>query len=88
MGHSGTPLDSLGRVVCGLGALTWATRYARTRGGQNAVFTRREMGKPQVSVHSDGQEWAPCKTVGYAFPGSNPGPATSQSCSSGALRCP
>src|SRR5215475_9994047 len=28
---------------------------------------------------------AVCKTVGYAFPGSNPGPATSQICSSRAL---
>src|SRR5215831_10952302 len=31
---------------------------------------------------------AVCKTVGFAFPGSNPGPATSQSCSSGGALVP
>jgi hypothetical protein len=40
MGLSGTPLDFLGRAPGTLGALTWATWYARTRGGQNAVLTR------------------------------------------------
>jgi hypothetical protein len=34
------------------------------------------MKNPQVSGHSDGQRGVPCKTVGFAFPGSNPGPAT------------
>jgi hypothetical protein len=34
------------------------------------------MEDPQVSGYSDGQEWATCKTVGFAYPGSNPGPAT------------
>jgi hypothetical protein len=38
----------------GLGALTWATRNSRTRGGQNAGFTRRGMDKWQVSGYSDG----------------------------------
>jgi hypothetical protein len=33
----------------------------------------------QVSGHSDGPPRTVCKTVGFAFPGSNPGPATSQS---------
>src|ERR1039457_3586902 len=40
VGHSGIPLDSLGRVPGTLGALTWATWYARTRGGQNVDLTR------------------------------------------------
>ena len=52
--HSGTPLDCLGRVACGLGALTWVTRRARTRGGQNAALTRRDMENAQVSGYSDG----------------------------------
>src|ERR1019366_2254621 len=72
MGHNGTPLDSIGRVLDASSALTWSTRYARTPGGQNAVFTRRGMEKPQVSGHSDGQECAVCKTVGLAYVGSNP----------------
>jgi hypothetical protein len=76
MGHSGTPLDSIRRVPGTLDALTWATRYARTRGGQIAGFTRREMKKWQVSGHSDGLGWAHCKTVGSAYVGSNPTPAT------------
>ena len=37
MGPRGTPLDFLGLVLETLGALTWATWYARTRGGQNSV---------------------------------------------------
>jgi hypothetical protein len=57
-------------------ALIRHTPGLRTPHGQNAAFTRRGMENPQVSGHSDGQGWAPCKTVGYAFPGSNPGPAT------------
>jgi hypothetical protein len=40
MRHNGTPLDYLGQVPGALGALTWLTRPARTRGGQIAVFTR------------------------------------------------
>ena len=76
IGPSGTLLDTLGRVPGNLGVLTWATRYARTRGGQKAVFTRREMEKPQVSGYSDGQGSAHCKTVGLAYVGSNPTPAT------------
>ncbi len=78
MGHSRTPVESVGQVLRGLGALTWATRYARTRGGQNADFMRREMENRQVSGHSDGSGWAGCKTVGSAYVGSNPTPATSQ----------
>jgi len=46
------------------GALTWATRYARTRGGQNADFMQRGMEKLQVRGHEDGRLWAFCKTVG------------------------
>jgi hypothetical protein len=45
MGHIGTLMDSVGRVLNHLGDLTWATRSARTRGGQDAGFTRREMAK-------------------------------------------
>ena len=44
-GHGRTSLDSAGHVLPGLGALTWATRYARTRGGQNGDIMRREMEK-------------------------------------------
>ena len=43
--EDGTQLDSLGQVLRIFDALTWATRYARTRGGQNVDFTRREMGE-------------------------------------------
>ena len=34
------------------------------------------MKKPQVSGYSDELEWAGCKTVGLAYVGSNPTPAT------------
>src|SRR6202044_1807450 len=44
--------------------------------GQNAVFTQREMKKQQVSGYSDGLGSAHCKTVGLAYVGSNPTPAT------------
>ena len=44
--------------------------------GQNADFTRRGMKKWQVSAHFDGQERAPCETVGLAYAGSNQAPAT------------
>jgi hypothetical protein len=47
--------------------------------GQNADFTRPGMKKPQVSGYSDGLEWAGCKTVGLAYVGSNPTPATNYS---------
>jgi hypothetical protein len=76
MGHSGTVMDSVGRVLNHLGALTWATRPARTRGGQNAVFVWRGMENVQVSGYSDGLGSAVCKTVGLAYVGSNPTPAT------------
>jgi hypothetical protein len=36
----------------------------RTPHGQNAVFARRGMENPQVSGHSDGLGWAPCKIAG------------------------
>jgi hypothetical protein len=45
MGHSRTPLDSIGLALGAFDALTWATRYARTRAGQSADFTRRGMEK-------------------------------------------
>ena len=48
----------------------------RTPRGQNAVFTLREMGYQQVSGYSDGSGSALCKTVGLAYVGSNPTPAT------------
>jgi hypothetical protein len=54
MGHNGTPLDSIGRVLDASSALTWSTRYERTRAGQNAVLARRGMEKRQVSGYSDG----------------------------------
>jgi hypothetical protein len=57
-------------------ALTRHTPKLRTPHGQNAAFTRRGMENPQVSGHADGQGWAPCKTVGLAYVGSNPTPAT------------
>src|ERR1039458_7741122 len=57
-------------------ALTRHTRKLRTPHGQNAVFTRRGMEYPQVSGYSDGLGWAHCKTVGLAYVGSNPTPAT------------
>src|ERR1022692_3961349 len=46
--QNGTQRDSVGLSRTGfpgLGALTWATRNSRTRGGQNAGFTRRRMDK-------------------------------------------
>ncbi len=76
MEPNGTPLDFLGRADGTLGALTWATRYARTRGGQNPVFTQRRMVNAQVSGYSDGLGSTFCKTVGLAYVGSNPTPAT------------
>src|ERR1019366_2693162 len=57
-------------------ALTRHTPGLRTPHGQNAVFTRRGMGEWQVSGYSDGLGWAHCKTVGLAYVGSNPTPAT------------
>ncbi len=39
-------------------------------------FTPYELEHPQVSGRMDRRQCAPCKTVGFAFPGSNPGPAT------------
>jgi hypothetical protein len=36
------------------------------------------MENAQVSSYSDGQGWAPCRTVGSAYVGSNPTPATSK----------
>jgi hypothetical protein len=72
----GNSLDCLGQVIRHLGALAWAAWVARTRGGQRAVFTRSGMVYPQVSEYSDGSEWVPCKTVGSAYVGSNPTPAT------------
>ena len=65
--QNGTQRDSAGLSgtgLPGLGALTWASRNSRTRGGQNAGFTRRGTKNPQVSGYSDGWEWAFCKTVG------------------------
>jgi hypothetical protein len=46
--QNGTQRDSAGLSGTGfpsLGALTWDTRNSRTRGGQNAGFTRRGMEK-------------------------------------------
>ena len=63
MGLSGTLLDLLGRTPGTLSELTWATRYARTRGGQNPVFMRRRMVYVQVSGHSDGLGSAFCKAA-------------------------
>jgi len=45
MGHNRTPPDPLEQVLSAFDALTWATRYARTRGGRNADFTRPGMVK-------------------------------------------
>jgi hypothetical protein len=73
----GLPWTSLDGCLSTLGPLTWATRYARTPGGQIAALTRRGTEKWQVSGYSDGLGWADCKTVGSAYVGSNPTPATS-----------
>ena len=69
-------LDRLGRSAVFLSPLTWATRNARTRGGRNADLIWRRMKKCQVSGHFDGRGEAACKTVGSAYVGSNPTPAT------------
>jgi hypothetical protein len=47
----------------------------------DATRTKREFhaarnGETAGQRHSGGQGWAPCKTVGFAFGGSNPPPAT------------
>jgi hypothetical protein len=47
-------------LLC-LRALTWATRDSRTRGGQNASFTRLGIEEQQASSHSDGQGERPVK---------------------------
>ena len=49
-----------------------ATDATRTERGFHAARNGESAGQRA----SDGQGWAPCKTVGFAFPGSNPGPAT------------
>jgi hypothetical protein len=67
-------------------ALTRQTRKPRTPHGQGAGFMRREMVDPHVSGYSDGQKWATCKTVGSAYVGSNPTPATTYSPSSSGTR--
>ena len=48
----------------------------RTPRGQRLGFTRPGMDNPQVIEYSGGLGWAPCKTVGLAYVGSNPTPAT------------
>jgi hypothetical protein len=65
--------------------LTWATRNARTRGGRNPGLTCRLLKKRLVSGHSDGSGETACKTVGSAYVGSNPTPATSRNTRSGIL---
>jgi hypothetical protein len=76
IGCGWTQLDVMGHDPKRASPLTRHTAKLRTPHGQNAVFTRRGMENPQVSGHSDGQGWAPCKTVGLAYVGSNPTPAT------------
>ena len=71
-GLSWTSWDMIQNVRRADQAHSGTTDATRTERG----FHRRGMENPQVSGHSDGQGGAPCKTVGYAFPGSNPGPAT------------
>ena len=63
-------------MIQNLVALTSHTPGLRTPHGQNAAFTRREMEKQQISGYSDGPGSAHCKTVGLAYAGSNPAPAT------------
>src|SRR5260370_40490692 len=72
VGLSWTLRDMFQRCV----ALTRRSPGLRTPRGQNTVFTRRGMEKRQVSGHSDGGQWAPCKTAPFgealAVPLSNP----------------
>ena len=49
-----------------------ATDATRTERGFHAAGNE----EPQVNGYSDGLEWAGCKTVGLAYVGSNPTPAT------------
>ena len=76
IGRGRTQLDVMGHDPRMCVALTRHTPGLRTPHGQNAVFTWREMENPQVSGYSDGSGWAHCKTVGLAYVGSNPTPAT------------
>jgi hypothetical protein len=74
-----TPLDAVKRggtrsIV--RDTVTSAIRRARTPGGRNADHARRSMKKRQVSGYSDGTAETACKTVGSAYVGSNPTPAT------------
>jgi hypothetical protein len=52
------------------------TRSARTHGGQDWIFTGLPGEVCQVSSHSSGWAETVCKTVGSAYVGSNPTPAT------------
>jgi hypothetical protein len=56
--------------------LTWPPLRARTNGGQKASPILRQLENLQVSRHSDGLAETACKTVGSAYVGSNPTPAT------------
>src|SRR5215470_17680175 len=59
--------------------MTSASRRARTWGGRNADHARRRVKKCQVTGYSDGLGDTVCKTVGSAYVGSNPTPATMKS---------
>jgi hypothetical protein len=58
------------------GVRRFASLSARTYSGQGTLFTRPIWEFGQVSGHSDGWGEAVCKTVGLAYAGSNPAPAT------------
>jgi hypothetical protein len=73
--------------ACGFGELygpvhgcPWNWRHgsprARTYSGQRRGRQPREVSFPQVSGHVEVQAGACCKTVGSAYVGSNPTPAT------------
>ena len=71
-GLSWTSRDMIHNVRRADQAHSGATDATRTERGFHAAG----MEKPQVSGYSDGEEWAVCKTVGLAYVGSNPTPAT------------
>jgi hypothetical protein len=58
------------------GARRFASLPPRTYSGQGLLFTHLKIEFDQVSSHPDDWEETVCKTVGLAYVGSNPTPAT------------
>jgi hypothetical protein len=65
------------------GARRFASLPPRTYSGQGLLFTHLKIEFDQVSSHPDDWEETVCKTVGSAYVGSNPTPATT--CENGPL---